>query len=172
MGINSSNFTGFLGGPNDAYIYSTGNNLHIGNASANKHIGFFAGGGDVENDNKLTLNANNQHSMTGSLDMSGSLNVAYNVTASNLLVNGRITAQTLVIQTVSSSVIYSSGSNTFGNDLSNNQIFTGSVAITGSLNLKGNQTVTNGSINVVNGNISIEGVNVLDTALAYAIALG
>jgi hypothetical protein len=60
----------------------------------------------------------------------------------------------------------------FGNNLSNNQIFTGSVAITGSLNLKGNQTVTNGSINVVNGNISIDGVNVLDTALAYAIALG
>lgn len=178
MGINSGNFTGFLGGPNDAYIYSTGNNLHVGNASTNKHLGFFVGGGDVENDNKFTLNPDNQHSMTGSLDISGSLivrnniNAVNDITASNLLVNGKITAQTLVVQTVSSSVIYSSGSNNFGNNLSNNQIFTGSVLITGSLNLKGNQTVTNGSINVVGGNISIEGVNVLDTALAYAIALG
>jgi phage baseplate assembly protein gpV len=172
MGINSSNFSGPVGEANDAYLYSTGQHLHIGNASANQPLGLFVGGIDAEANRKLQLNPNNQHNMTGSLEMSGSLNVNFNVTASNIRVTNTLTAQTLVVQTVSSSVIYSSGSNTFGNNLSNNQIFTGSVAITGSLNLKGNQTVTNGSINVVNGNISIDGVNVLDTALAYAIALG
>jgi hypothetical protein len=52
---------------------------------------------------------------------------------SNLIVTGSITAQTLVVQTVSSSVIYSSGSNVFGNNIANTQVFTGSMNVTGSL---------------------------------------
>jgi hypothetical protein len=52
---------------------------------------------------------------------------------SNLIVTGSITAQTLVVQTVSSSVIYSSGSNVFGNSQANTQVMTGSVNITGSV---------------------------------------
>jgi hypothetical protein len=51
---------------------------------------------------------------------------------SNLVVTGSITAQTLVVQTVTSSVIYSSGSNVFGNNIANTQVFTGSVYINGS----------------------------------------
>jgi len=42
VGINSSIFNGFLGGPNDAYVYSTGSNLYIGNLTPNKSIFFFA----------------------------------------------------------------------------------------------------------------------------------
>jgi len=61
---------------------------------------------------------------------------------SNLIVTGSITAQTLVVQTVSSSVIYSSGSNVFGNNIANTQTFTGSVLITGSL------AVTTGSVGI------------------------
>jgi hypothetical protein len=52
---------------------------------------------------------------------------------SNLVVTGSITAQTLVVQTVTSSVVYSSGSNVFGNDIANTQVFTGSMSLTGSL---------------------------------------
>ncbi len=63
--------------------------------------------------------------------------VRQNLTASNALISGTITAQTLVVQTVTSSVVYSSGSNVFGNSLSNTQIFTGSVSITGSLTVNG-----------------------------------
>ena len=48
---------------------------------------------------------------------------------------GTLTAQTLVVQTITSSVVYSSGSNIFGNDISNSQKFTGSVLITGSLTI-------------------------------------
>ena len=58
----------------------------------------------------------------------------------SLVVSSTITAQTLVVQTVTSSILYSSGSNNFGNQLSNNQTFTGSVNITGSLALAGNIT--------------------------------
>jgi hypothetical protein len=53
--------------------------------------------------------------------------------ANAFTVAGTLTAQTLVVQTITSSVLYSSGSNIFGNSLSNTQTFTGSVGITGSV---------------------------------------
>jgi len=125
MGINSSGYTasGSVGNANDAYIYSTGNHLHIGNASANQPIMFFAGGFDADIHQKLILYPNNQHEMTGSLSMSGSL-----------IVGGTITAQTLIVQTITSSVDFVTGSTRFGSQLSNTHQFTGSVSITGSLN--------------------------------------
>ena len=51
---------------------------------------------------------------------------------SNLIVTGSITAATLVVQTITSSVIYSSGSNVFGNNIANTQVMTGSLLVTGS----------------------------------------
>jgi hypothetical protein len=72
--------------------------------------------------------------------VSGSSPAAYAVTASyadSFTVKGNLTAQTLVVQTVTSSVIYSSGSNVFGNNIANTQTFTGSVLITGSLGVNG-----------------------------------
>ena len=42
---------------------------------------------------------------------------------------------------------------------------------TGSLNLSGSQEIF-GSLNLIGGPVSVNGVNVLDTALAYSIALG
>ena len=50
----------------------------------------------------------------------------------SLVVSSTITAQTLVVQTVTSSIVYSSGSNSFGNELANTQTFTGSLNVTGS----------------------------------------
>ena len=61
--------------------------------------------------------------------------------ADNFLVAGTITAQRIVVQTISSSVIFSSGSNTFGNSLANQQIFTGSVHVTGSLDVNGSPVI-------------------------------
>jgi hypothetical protein len=73
MGINSENYSqNFIGAANDAYLYSTGNHLHIGNAS-NFPVQIFAGGSDVDVYNKLELSPNNQHIMSGSLDVSGSI---------------------------------------------------------------------------------------------------
>ena len=55
--------------------------------------------------------------------------------ANNFTVGNTLTAQTLVVQTITSSITYSSGSNIFGNQLTNTQTFTGSVNVTGSVNI-------------------------------------
>lgn len=69
--------------------------------------------------------------------------------ADDFTVRGTLTAQTLVVQTITSSILYSSGSNIFGNSLSNTQQMTGSVGITGSLGVTGQltlgSTITNGT---------------------------
>jgi hypothetical protein len=81
-----------------------------------------------------------QLDISGSTLITGSLGVTGPITGSSILSTGTITAQTLVVTTVSSSVVYSSGSNIFGNSISNTQTFTGSINITGSTNF--NQTFT------------------------------
>jgi hypothetical protein len=73
----------------------------------------------------------------GTNTITGSLNVSGSITST-----GTLTAQTLVVQTITSSVLYSSGSNVFGNALSNTQVMTGSVGITGSLNVAGATTIS------------------------------
>jgi hypothetical protein len=65
---------------------------------------------------------------TGSNQFNGSQAVT-----GSLTVTGQVVAQTLNVQQVTSSIVYSSGSNVFGNTLGNTQQFTGSVSVTGSL---------------------------------------
>ena len=72
---------------------------------------------------------------SGSAQITGSLGVTGSISTT-----GTITAQTLVVQTVTSSVVFSSGSNRFGNDISNTQVFTGSVLVTGSITVANNVT--------------------------------
>ena len=55
----------------------------------------------------------------------------------SLTVTGQIIAQSINVQQVTSSIVYSSGSNVFGCDLNSRQTFTGSVLITGSLTIAG-----------------------------------
>jgi hypothetical protein len=71
---------------------------------------------------------------------------SYATTGSNTftaaqIVQGTLTAQTLVVQTVTSSVLFTTGSNIIGSSLSNVQQITGSVGITGSLSVNGTTTV-------------------------------
>jgi hypothetical protein len=71
----------------------------------------------------------------------------------NITTLGSITAQTLVVQTVTSSVLFSTGSNKLGNSLSNVQELTGSVGITGSLSVITTGTefqVNAGGVNIGN----------------------
>ena len=99
-----------------------------------------------------TFNNVGPANFTGSTNMSGSLSVSGSITT-----NSTITAQTLVVQTVSSSVIYSSGSNVFGNNIANTQVMTGSVTITGSLAVVTTGTefqVTNTGVKI--GNVSTD----------------
>jgi hypothetical protein len=81
MGINNDNFNGPVGEGNDAYLYSTGRHLHIGNAS-NYPVQFFVGGFDTDADRKLQLNPNNQHELTGSFNISNILRVNNGITGS------------------------------------------------------------------------------------------
>ena len=62
---------------------------------------------------------------------SNSFRATQSITGS-LTVTGQIIAQTINVQQVTSSIIYSSGSNVFGCDLNSRQTFTGSLFVTGS----------------------------------------
>ena len=73
------------------------------------------------------------------ISLSGSLLITGSLTTS-----GTLTAQTLVVQTVTSSVVYSSGSNIFGNQLTNVQQMTGSLRVTGS----GNHYIQGGNVGI------------------------
>jgi hypothetical protein len=72
------------------------------------------------------------YATTGSNIFTGAQTVCANITST-----GTIIAQTLNVQQVTSSIVYSSGSNTFGCQLTDVQQMTGSVRITGSLNTIG-----------------------------------
>lgn len=63
---------------------------------------------------------------------SNSFRATQSITGS-LTVTGQITAQTLNVQQVTSSIVYSSGSNVFGCDINSRQTFTGSFYQTGSV---------------------------------------
>ena len=72
---------------------------------------------------------------TGSTAISGALNVIGDVTGSNFLTTGTITAQTLVVQTVTSSISFVTGSTKFGSLAANTHQFTGSVLVSGSIGI-------------------------------------
>lgn len=95
-----------------------------------------------------------QPTITGSLSVSGSINLSGSLTlanggtisgtssiattaltassADNFLVRNTLTAQTLVVQTITSSVDYVTGSTRFGSLAANTHQFTGSVLVSGS----------------------------------------
>jgi hypothetical protein len=63
--------------------------------------------------------------------------------ADSLTVTGTLTAQTLVVQTITSSVDFVTGSTRFGSSLSTStHQFTGSVSVTGSITQSGNNTTS------------------------------
>jgi hypothetical protein len=72
------------------------------------------------------------------------------------------------------SASYASGSTSASYALNASTIFpfNGTAIITGSLRITGSGIISTGSINITQGTYNVDGVNILDTALAYAIALG
>ena len=68
------------------------------------------------------------YATTGSNQFNGNQSIT-----GSLTVSGQVVAQTLNIQQVTSSIVFSSGSNRFGNNTGNTHQFTGSVNISGSL---------------------------------------
>ena len=64
MGINSQNFAGFLGGPNDSYLYSHGHDMWIGNINDGYNLHFFNSSSEQP---IITLTPEGQANITGSL---------------------------------------------------------------------------------------------------------
>ena len=64
MGINSQNFNGFLGGPNDSYLYSHGHDMWIGNTNDGYDLKFF---NSSSHQPIITLTSEGQANITGSL---------------------------------------------------------------------------------------------------------
>ena len=174
MGINGENFTGDIGGPNAGYLYSTGQHLHIGNAS-NYPVQIFAGGFNSDTNRKLQLSPNNYHEMTGSLDISGSLIVRDSITGSllgtasyaNSALSSSYALNADLLDGRDSSVFATTGSNTF----IGNQTITGSVFHSGSKFLNG-VFVQTGSLTIIGSTTQI-GNNILagDTVLTGSIII-
>ena len=71
---------------------------------------------------------------------SNAVNAQTASSADNFLTRGTLTAQTIVVQTITSSVDFVTGSTKFGSQLDNTHQFTGSMAITGALNVNAGTT--------------------------------
>jgi len=82
------------------------------------------------------------YAISASNALTSSYAIDFNVSG-NLVVGGNITAQTLHVQTITSSVIYSSGSNIFGDSTADTQTLNGTVSVSGSLNVTGSATINN-----------------------------
>ena len=112
-----------------------------------------------------------QPTITGSLSVSGSVNISGSITiagggtisgtasiattaltassADNFLVRNTLTAQTLVVQTITSSVDFVTGSTRFGSISANTHVFTGSMSVSGSL------TGTSAAFSGVNNSVTL-----------------
>ena len=77
--------------------------------------------------------------------------------ADTFTVAGSLTAQTLVVQTITSSIDYVTGSTRFGSLLTNTHTFTGSLQVTGSTISLSNSKVIIGDDGTYGGNISTIG---------------
>ena len=81
--------------------------------------------------------------ITGSINVSGSFHITGSATIrKDLRVLGNVTAQQFIATTVSSSVVYESGSSQFCNSLDDKHLYTGSLLLTGSQLTSGSATIT------------------------------
>ena len=106
---------------------TTGSNTFIGTETISGSL-VISGSGTP-----FTLNTDTLE-ITGSLIVSGSTTLTGSLLQSgNFTTTGTLTAQTLVVQTITSSVDFVTGSTRFGSLSSNTHVFTGSLNVTGAL---------------------------------------
>ena len=177
--VNTDNFNGILSGDDtnvqlaletlDDHSHTLQDITNEGNTtSANINVG----GINVDSGLLITDAATNRvginnSSPSSSLDVIGTISgsnlfVKNNTTIDgDLVVGGRITAEEFYTEYVSSSIIFESGSTKFGDTSDDTHEFTGSLQVNGAV-----------TASTVEGIHTQDGVEILDTALAYAIALG
>ena len=115
--------------------------------------------------------------LSGSVQLEGNLLVtgSANSVFENISVTNRITANEINVQFVSSSIIYSSGSNRFGDEVGDKHQFTGSVSVTGSLNVGGNLNGTSVTFALSNSsvgnatNLNLQQAGSGDVAVSYLL---
>ena len=106
--------------------------------------------------------------ISGSIFGSGSLTINGCITST-----GQIVAQTINVQQVTSSIVYSCGSNIFGTSISNTQQLTGSVGITGSLTIAGGSSATSYSgVTIFGSTITCSPIGCFTTSCATSFIGG
>jgi hypothetical protein len=108
--------------------------------------------------------------------VSSSAQTVANLVGQDVVVNS-ITAETYIISSSVSFITtsFSSGSTRFGDTLNDTHIFTGSVSITGSLNIGGPFTINNENLNVSSGSIILtnsSSIVVLDSGIISGTFVG
>ena len=101
---------------------------------------------------------------------SNALSASYAATSSyanNFTVAGTLTAQTIVVQTITSSIAEITGSTQFGSTTANTHEFTGSVSISGSLQVNGSNVITSNQTGSMSVNTASYAVNA--TTASYAL---
>jgi hypothetical protein len=139
---------------------SASNLTNIIKQDANGNITFVSGSTTL-----MSVSSSGAITTTGVISGSNALSASYAINATSASyaatssyasafnVAGTLTATTLVVQTINVTQSFSSGSNIFGNNISNTQTFTGSVLISGSSTAL---NVNNGSLFISSsGNVGI-----------------
>jgi hypothetical protein len=117
---------------------SASNITNIIRQDASGNIAFMSG-------STMLMSLNNTGQMSGSAPAVSAVTASY---ADNFTVTGNLTAQTLVVQTITSSVDFVTGSTRFGSLLTNTHVFSGSVAMNpGGLFVSGSGQVGIGTTN-------------------------
>ena len=139
--------------------FASGSDLHQFLAESSSYVvesetGSFASGSDIqiilaESASYVTSTSTGsylQQAATASLGAVGITDTLF--VSGNITTSGSVIAREFKTELVSSSIIYSSGSNEFGDTIDDTHIFTGSILLTGSL------TMDTGSIILEDGDIS------------------
>jgi hypothetical protein len=141
------------------YSYQVGGFNGIGGAGVANQVAYFGTTNAITSSNVITISGNNAI-ITGSLlgTASNATTASFALTASsadNLLVRNTLTAQTLVVQTITSSVDFVTGSTRFGSLAANTHVFTGSMSVSGSLGIGTSSPVSSLHINEVSSSITL-----------------
>jgi hypothetical protein len=132
--------------------YKNGNNIvfqysQTTDSNATKDLGFRRNNtGSLEIYDGVTADgaiANRRDLILRNITGSNALFSGSVLISGSLTTTGTITAQTLVVQTISSSIEYASGSNIFGSNTGNTHQFTGSVLVSGSVSF-GSSSISEG----------------------------
>jgi hypothetical protein len=133
-------------------VGTTGNTLLSTNADTLIFTGSLYTSGSIISTGSLKVNGGITGSLLGTASFASnagnSISSSYAATASSaddFNVRGTLTAQRIVVQTITSSTEYVTGSTQFGSLLSNTHQFTGSVSITGSLEVNGRNYINDSS---------------------------